>query len=107
MRRPCPQRAYSVATLRATKGALGEKGEETVKNGRGKDERTKAGGRGEKTAEEAAEEMRALAQEMGLDVKIRAHPRAKELAGQTVLYFGGRRGGAAEGSDAVDKGKDY
>ncbi len=42
----------------------------------------------EKTAEEAAEEMRALAQEMGLDVKIRAHPRAKELAGQTVLFFG-------------------
>ncbi len=42
----------------------------------------------ERTAEEAAEEMRALAQEMGLDVEIRADPRAKELAGQTVLFFG-------------------
>ncbi len=74
-----------------------------VKDGRGKD----SAGR-ERTAEEAAEEMRALAQEMGLDVKIEADPRADELAGQTVLFFGGRRGGAtAEGSGAFDKGKGY
>ncbi len=72
-----------------------------------KDERTKASGRRERTAEEAAEEMRALAKEEGLEVEIRAHPRAKELAGQTVLFFGGRRVGASEGSGAFDKGKDY
>ncbi|MDP9479238.1 MAG: hypothetical protein M3R38_26760 [Actinomycetota bacterium] len=71
-----------------------------------KDERTKASGRGEKTAEEAAEEMRALAKEEGIDIEIRAHPRADELAGQTVLFFGGRRGGGTEGSGAFDKGKD-
>ncbi len=55
---------------------------------RSKDERTKASVRREKTAEETAEEMRALAKEEGIDVEIRAHPRAKELAGQTVLFFG-------------------
>ncbi len=73
-----------------------------VKNGRGKDSAKR-----EKTAEEAAEEMHALAQEMGLDVEIEAHPKAKELAGTTVFFIGGRRGGASEGSGAFDKGKDY
>ncbi len=72
-----------------------------------KDERTKASGRGEKTAEEAAEEMRSLAKELGLDVEVEADPMADELAGQTVLFFGGRRGGGTEGSGAFDKGKDY
>ncbi len=53
-----------------------------------KDERGKASVRGERTAEEAAEEMRSLAKELGLNVKIEADPRAKELAGQTVLFLG-------------------
>ncbi|MDP9477473.1 MAG: hypothetical protein M3R38_17615 [Actinomycetota bacterium] len=72
-----------------------------------KDGRGKANTKREETAEETAERMRALAKEEGIDVEIRAHPRADELDGQTVLFFGGRRGGASEGSGAFDKGKDY
>ncbi len=70
-----------------------------------KNERTKASAKHE-TAEETAERMRKRAKERGLDVEIEAHPKAKELAGTTVFFIGGRRSGATEGSGALAKGKD-
>ncbi len=73
-----------------------------VKDGRGKDSAKR-----EETAEETVERMRARAREEGIDVEIEVDPMAEELDGQTVLFFGGRRVGASEGSGAFDKGKDY
>ncbi len=72
-----------------------------------KDGRGKASAKREETVEETVERMRAHAKEEGIDVEIRVYPQADELDGQTVLFFGGRRGGATEGSGAFDKGKDY
>ncbi len=53
-----------------------------------KDRRARTGRPREETVEETVERMRALAKEEGIDVEIRVHPRADELDGQTVLFFG-------------------
>jgi hypothetical protein len=66
-----------------------------------KDERTKL--------DEAVEEARAYAREMGYDIEINPHPLMDELEGKTALFFGpivettGESGGIERRASRVDQ----